>query len=65
MYFQRDIEIANKHMKRCSKSLIIGKIQIKITIWYNLTPVRMASNEKTRYKKHWSECRAKEIFMHY
>lgn len=56
--------MAEKHLKKYSKSLVIREMQIKMSLKFHLTPIRMAKSKASGDNTCWRECRERGTLLY-
>jgi hypothetical protein len=64
-FSKKEVQMAKRHMKKCPPFLAIKEIQIKTTLRFYLTPVRVAIIKNTTNNKCWQGCREKRTLLYY
>jgi hypothetical protein len=63
-FTMEESQMAEKHLKKCSKSLVIRKMQIKMTLRFHLTPIRMPKSKTSGDNTCWQGCGERGTLLH-
>jgi hypothetical protein len=64
IFSTEEYRMAEKHLKKCSASLIIREKKIKTTLRFHLTPVRMAKIKNSCDGRCWQGCKERGTLLH-
>jgi hypothetical protein len=59
-----EYQMAEKHLKKCSTSLVIREMQIKTTLRFHLTPVRISKIKNSGDNRCWQGCGERGTLLH-